>query len=221
MYGLGLLQGLAVTARNFVRRPVTIQYPDRKAGILAAAARAGMSPARFLITRPREGLKALVGLGTIEEKAQQSPRFKAQDFTWYVERCTGCCSCAKYCPLGVIRIVTHPAGIDMQEGETYAVETFDIDISRCCVCGLCVEACPYDALHLGSGFELASYDKKQLVLTRDRLITSEKRPSTWYRPQLEAKGYDPHRTTADWREVGRHQKPSAEEIKRRWVERRW
>ncbi len=139
-----------------------------------------------------------------EERLPQHPRFRGEEFVWYEERCTGCASCAKYCPLGIIRIVTAPSGSAPREGDKYNLEVFDIDIGRCMFCGLCVEACPYDALFMGSGFERGTYERKNLVITIDELRQSEKRPSTWFRPQLEGGGYNPHDgRPASWREVGR------------------
>ncbi len=139
-----------------------------------------------------------------EEALPQSPRFRGQEFAWYVERCTGCASCAKYCPLGIIRIVTERGGINMQEGQSYKVDVFDIDLGRCMFCGLCVEACPYDALHMGSAFERARYRRDDLVIDVVELTEAEKRPSTWFRPQLENKGYDPRSDgPLSWDEVGR------------------
>ena len=44
-----------------------------------------------------------------EERLKQHPRFRGEEFVWYEERCTGCASCAKYCPLGIIKIVTSPS----------------------------------------------------------------------------------------------------------------
>lgn len=170
MYGLGILSGLMVTMRNFLRPATTVQYP--------------------------------------EQRVVQHPRFRGEEFVWYEERCTGCASCAKYCPLGIIRIITEPGGALMAEGQSYAIDTFDIDIARCMFCGLCVEACPYDALFMGSGFEEATYSRKDLVITVDRLRSSEKRPSTWFRPQLESKGYDPHRgPSLPWEMAGREPWP--------------
>lgn len=139
-----------------------------------------------------------------EERVQQHPRFRGQEFAWYEERCTGCASCAKYCPLGIIKIVTHPSGTQPQEGDKFAIDVFDIDIGRCMFCGLCVEACPYDALFMGSGFERGRYARQDLVIHVDELRKAEKRPSTWFRPQLERKGYDPRQgQPLSWRDVGR------------------
>ncbi|MCH7706097.1 MAG: NADH-quinone oxidoreductase subunit I [Chloroflexi bacterium] len=170
MYGLGILSGLLVTMRNFLRPATTVQYP--------------------------------------EQRVVQHPRFRGEEFVWYEERCTGCAVCAKYCPLGIIKIVTEPGGTLMAEGQSYAIDTFDIDIARCMFCGLCVEACPYDALFMGSGFEEATYSRKDLVITVDRLRSADKHPSTWFRPQLESKGYDPHKDPSlPWEMAGREPWP--------------
>jgi len=42
MIGLGLPRGFVVTLKNFIRPPVTEQYPDRHVGLLGAAKEAGM-----------------------------------------------------------------------------------------------------------------------------------------------------------------------------------
>ena len=54
-----------------------------------------------------------------EERLEQSSRFRGQEFTWYLDRCTGCASCAKHCPLGIIKIVTDPDGGNEQDGGSY------------------------------------------------------------------------------------------------------
>ena len=156
----------------------------------------------------------------MEDHDPRHARFRGQEFSFYEQRCTGCASCAKYCPLGIIKIVTNRSGDDMQEGEKYGLEVFDIDIGRCMFCGLCVEACPYDALHMGSGFEEGDYERQRLVIDIDRLREAPKRPSTWFRPQLEARGYNPSAgEELPWQDVGRHERPTTDEQSERWARR--
>ena len=57
-------------------------------------------------------------------------------------------------------------------------------------CGLCVEACPYDALHMGTDFEKGNYHRANLVLDKETLISQNKNPSSWFRPQFEEKDYN-------------------------------
>ena len=223
MYGFGLIKSLAVTLKNLVlpSRMFTVhQYPSRRVGLLGLAKRSGANVISFSLKNPVQTAKALVGLVSVEDRLPQHPRFRGEEFTWYEERCTGCASCAKYCPLGIIRIVTDPSGEFVQEGDKYKIEVFDMDIGRCMFCGLCVEACPYDALHMGSGFEEGRYTRSELVIDVDRLRRAPKRPSTWFRPQLEGKGYDPASgEELGWRDVGRHEQPSLKDQEDRWAKR--
>ena len=223
MYGPALAKGLAVTMKNMVlpSRMFTLhQYPDRRIGLFGLARKAEINAFSYLIKEPRMAIKSLLGLAMVEDRLPQHPRFRGEEFVWHEERCTGCDSCAKYCPLGIIRIVTHPSGDAIQEGESYAIDVFDIDIGRCMFCGLCVEACPYDALHMGSGFEEGGYRRTNLVITIDQLRDAPKRPSTWFRPQLEERGYDPFEgKEATWKDVGRHEQPSKNELEERWANR--
>ena len=97
-----------------------------------------------------------------------------------------------------------PNGGNEQDGGSYKVDVFDIDQGRCMYCGLCVEACPYDALHMGTDFEAATYRREDLVITMDVLKEREKHPSTWFRPQLERAKTDPYGgESQDWESVGR------------------
>jgi len=223
LYGIGLAKGLGVTLKNleWPGRMFTLhQYPDRRIGVFGLAKRSGTNVISYAVKNPRMVAKAIVGLAKVPDRQGQFPRFRGEEFVWYEERCTGCASCAKYCPLGIIRIVTDPSGEAVQEGEKYGIEVFDIDIGRCMFCGLCVEACPYDALHMGSGFEEGSYRRNDLVIDAERLKQAPKRPSTWFRPQFEEAGYDPQSgDELDWRHAGRHQKPTLEQQEEKWAKR--
>jgi len=223
MYGLGLIKGLGITMKNLVipsRQFNIYQYPNKRANLWDLAKINKTKPFTYFTTNPLTTIKSFVGLVNVEEKLPQHPNFRGEEFAWYDNRCTGCASCAKYCPLGIIKIVTGTSGVNSQEGQSYDLEVFDIDIGRCMFCGLCVEACPYDALHMGSGFEEAQYQRSNLVIDINKLKSAEKKPSTWFRPQLVNQGHDPiSGDTADWRKVGRHEKPSQEDQSERWAKR--
>ena len=221
LYGTGLAKGMVVTLMTLLRPAFTVQYPDRRVGLIGAARASGIGTTGLVFKHPVKALRALLGLERVAVRPVQSARFRGNEFTWYEERCTGCASCAKYCPLGIIKIVTSPGGIDVQEGESYAIETFDIDIGRCMFCALCVEACPYDALHMGSNFELSEYIRDDLVLSKEDLIRQPKNPSTWFRPQMEDSEYSPFDGPLDdIYEAGRHEMPSVEQLTERWVDER-
>ena len=184
----------------------------------------GMAMVKGLLVTLRNLTRKPFTIQYPEERAKQHPRFRGEEFVWYEERCTGCASCAKYCPLGIIKIVTAPSGTAIPQGDKYRLEVFDIELQRCMFCGLCVEACPYDALFMGSGFEQGQYSRQNMVITIDQLRQAEKHPSTWFRPQLEGYGGEPAESRATpaasqrefyagydprggpplgWREVGR------------------
>lgn len=223
MYGFGLAKGLTITMKNMLlpSRMFTLhQYPDRKIGLIGLAKLAGVNPIAYSLKQPHMAFRAMVGLISVEDRIPQHSRFRGEEFSWYEDRCTGCASCAKYCPLGIIRIVTHPSEKAMDEGDKYVLDVFDIDMGRCMFCGLCVEACPYDAIHMGSGFEEGKYSRRDLVIDKQRLIDAPKRPSTWFRPQIEEQGFDPQTgEVVDSTKVGRHVKPSVEDQQNRWVKR--
>ncbi|MAO75662.1 MAG: hypothetical protein CL699_05080 [Chloroflexi bacterium] len=223
MYGLGLIKGLGITMKNLVipnRQFNIYQYPNKRATPRDLAKINSSKTLPFIAKNPITTFKSLVGLVNVEERLPQHPNFRGEEFAWYDNRCTGCASCAKYCPLGIIKIVTGTSGVNSQEGQSYDLEVFDIDIGRCMFCGLCVEACPYDALHMGSGFEEAQYQRSNLVIDINKLKSAEKKPSTWFRPQLVKQGHDPITgDTADWKKVGRHEKPSLDDQSERWAKR--
>ena len=61
MYGLGMAKGLIVTAKNLIlpSRLTSVQYPDRRVGILGLAKHDGVNPLQLLVKRPGAALKAM------------------------------------------------------------------------------------------------------------------------------------------------------------------
>jgi len=118
-----------------------------------------------------------------EEKLVVSKRIRGNELVWFIDKCTGCATCARSCPQGNIEIVTHGSG----EDNRYIVDKFEIDTGRCMFCGLCVESCPYEALAMGRSYERSQYNRNQLVLSKFDLMPSDNRqPSGYYRPEIEA-----------------------------------
>ena len=188
-----MVRGMGVTFKNLVlpSRQFAVQYPSRKISLLELANENDTNAISFAINNPKQAIKALAGFVEVPVRLDQHSRFRGEEFAWYEQRCTGCASCAKFCPLGIIKIVTDTSGKYEQDGGKYDIEVFDIDIGRCMFCGLCVQACPYDALHMGSGFEEGVYSRNDLVIDIERLKAAPKKPSTWYRPQIESQNFDP------------------------------
>jgi len=118
-----------------------------------------------------------------EEKLVVSRRIRGNELVWFLDRCTGCATCAKACPQGNIEIVTH-VGTE----NNYVVDKFEVDCGRCMFCGLCVEACPYNALAMGRSYERSQYRRNGLVLSKEQLQLSDiRQPSGYARPLIEAK----------------------------------
>jgi NADH-quinone oxidoreductase subunit I len=79
-------------------------------------------------------------------------------------RCVACRICENACPVDVIHIDTHRG-----ENRKMVLDRFDLEAGGCVFCGLCVEACPFEALTMMHGFELAAYDRSQLLWTKEML----------------------------------------------------
>ena len=117
-----------------------------------------------------------------EQRLHVSKRTRGNELIWDNIKCTGCSTCAKTCPQGVIRIVT---STDAEENK-YVVEKIEVDTGYCISCGLCVEACPYGALFMGYAYERAKYHRDELVQTNDMLLASPSRKrSAYMHPELE------------------------------------
>jgi NAD(P)H-quinone oxidoreductase subunit I len=145
--------------------------------------RYGLGIAKGLSVTIRHLLRRPVTTQYPEQKLNPSRRTRGNELIWDREKCTGCATCARTCPQGVINIVT---SVELEENK-YKVEKFEVDMGYCIFCGLCVEACPYEALFLGYSYERARYRRGELVRDREELLASEERkPSGYGHPKIAA-----------------------------------
>ncbi len=92
------------------------------------------------------------------------------------EKCIACGMCARVCPAQCITV--KKGKVKEGEEEKYAGKfypaSFEIDLLRCIFCGFCEETCPKNAIVLGQGYELAQYEGKECIITKERLINNFK-----------------------------------------------
>ncbi len=115
-----------------------------------------------------------------EMRLQVSRRIRGQQFVWREDLCTGCATCAKSCPHGIIQIKTSKNGENK-----YIVDRIEFDTGRCMFCGLCVEACPYNALYMGRSYEQARYSRRLLWADKEMLMAPANEISAYGHPELE------------------------------------
>ena len=123
-------RAMGMTFLNFVRKPVTVNYPTVKR----------QYPDRF------RGLLAL----TYDPQTGE-------------ENCIGCRLCELICPPQVIKVEMLKA-----EKRNWA-KTFTLELYACEFCELCVQVCPTDAIIMMKSFDLATADRRTLLLDKDRL----------------------------------------------------
>ena len=139
LLGKGLVEGLAVTAKNFVQsyfdgdkkdRLFTYQYPEEKM--------------------------------PLPENSRTFP-FLVFDGTPEKMRCTACKICEVECPPQCIYIVMDK---DEKGKPRQRPKVFDIDLSVCMQCGICVEVCPFESIKMDCDYEKSQYGRFELLVAR-------------------------------------------------------
>jgi len=108
-----------------------------------------------------------------KEKLQTYPRFRGvqallSDPDTGDTKCVACMLCATICPSRCISV----EGEQTPEGRSRPA-TFDLDLSHCVYCGLCEEVCPEAAIVMTRHYELATYEKSDFFLTKEKLIANQ------------------------------------------------
>ncbi len=83
------------------------------------------------------------------------------------ERCVACYLCAAACPVDCISL----QATEDDNNRRYP-EFFRINFSRCIYCGYCEDACPTYAIQLTPDYEMAEYDRNNLVYEKEDLLIS-------------------------------------------------
>ena len=118
-----------------------------------------------------------------EQKLNVSRRTRGNQLVWNKDACIACSMCARACPVGCIDMVT-----SRDENKKLKMDKMDVDAGLCISCGLCVEACPQKCLFMDSAYEKACYSRKDLKLTKEDILMTEKsKPSGYYSPENAAK----------------------------------
>jgi NADH-quinone oxidoreductase subunit I len=81
------------------------------------------------------------------------------------ENCIGCRLCEFVCPPQVIKVEMLKA-----EKRNFA-KTFTLELYACEFCELCVQVCPTDAIVMTRSFDMATADRREMLLDKDRLHT--------------------------------------------------
>ncbi len=79
------------------------------------------------------------------------------------ENCIGCRLCEMICPPQVIKVEM------LKQKERNYAKTFTLELYSCEFCELCVQVCPTDAIVMLRTFDLATSDRRELLLDKDRL----------------------------------------------------
>ncbi len=127
---IGFLEGLLVTLKTALRKPVTAQYPD--------------PDKRLDIANRYMGFPALLWDGGVEEP--------------YCTGCMVCIrACPTLCMSAEMK--DNPLHAEGKSRRRKIIDTFEINLGRCILCGICVDVCNFDAIEMSHDHELSKYER--------------------------------------------------------------
>jgi len=83
------------------------------------------------------------------------------------EKCVGCALCEAACPSHCITVVS---GEDPKLPQRRIAKEYILDVTKCVFCGFCVQACPVDALASSPEYELATTNKRSLIMDKEYML---------------------------------------------------
>ena len=111
-------------------------------------------------------ITARYGVDAKEEVTQQYPEVRREPDERFrgflhndIVRCTSCTMCVKVCPVDCISLEA-VRGADKK----MVLVSYEINIGRCMFCGLCVEVCPPKSLVHTIGYEMAMFERGEMIL---------------------------------------------------------
>ena len=127
---IGFLEGLKVTLKTALRKPVTDQYPDPEQ--------------RHQVAPRYMGFPALLWDYDVPEP--------------YCTGCMVCIrACPTQCMSA--EMMDNPKHAEETSRRRKIIDTFEINLGRCILCGICVDVCNFDAIEMSHDHELSKYER--------------------------------------------------------------
>ncbi len=83
------------------------------------------------------------------------------------EKCVGCALCEAACPSHCITVTSAE---DPEIPQRRIAKEYILDVTKCVFCGFCVQACPVDALASSPEYEMATWNKRELMMDKEAML---------------------------------------------------